>query len=299
MAVASHDKAIIELYNAIKLILGDVCTLQTILTKDVKDDSQADLYVCGITQLDQLAQVVPREKIILFELRFTSQFFIQVARIPAGEEVYIVAPHMIMVKLLVQNFYNLGIREVKFLPIDMETMSENEIAERLQRAKYLIGVEITLQSMIKPDMQYAKYINKNVKIISGERVASMESACRLLQWVAEALNKVTAEKVATVANKLNSSPTIAKDCDLSETVDHFDKIMIESSDSLLKMREVIMKSFANQISTNISIDDYEVNDSSDSGIGHANTIGFTKNLEHVKGLNDNLSNIANKLGEIK
>jgi len=299
MAVASHDKAIIELYDAIKLILGDVCTIGTILTKDVKDDSQAELYVCGITQLDQLAQVVPREKIILFKLRFTSQFFIQVARIPAGEDVYILNTNMMLIKRLIQSFSNLGIKEINFLPIATEAISENEVIERLQKAKYLIGIEDFLEMMITPNMQYAKYINKNIKIIGGKRVASMESACRLIQWVAEALNKVAAERVATVANKLNSSPTIAQDCNLSATVNHFDKIMIESSDSLLKMREVIINSFANQISTNISIVDNAVNDSDEVKIHNDHEIALTKTLEQVKGLSDNLLNIANKIGVMK
>ena len=299
LAVASLDVAIQELYSAVKLILGDVCTIQTILTKDVKDDSGADLFVCGITQFDQLAQVVPREKIILFELRFTSQFFIQVARIPAGEDVYVLNTNMMLIKRLIQNFSNLGIREINFLPIATEAMCENEITERLQKAKYLIGIEEFLQVMFNSNMQYTKYINKNIKIIGGKRVASMESACRLIQWVAESLNKVAAEKVATVANTLNSSPAIARDCNLSATVDHFDKIMIESSDSLLKMREVIMKSFANQISTNINIADNELNGSSESKIRNDYEIDLTKTLEQVKGLSDNLSNIANKIGIMK
>lgn len=297
MAVASHDIAIVELYNAIKLILGDVCTIQTILTKDVQDDSEADIFVCGITQLDQLAQVVPREKIILFELRFTSQFFIQVARIPVKEDVYIISPHIMLVRLLIQNFYNLGIKELNFLPIDMETMSENEIVERLQKAKYLIGVEDTLQSMIKPNMKYAKYFNKNIKIIGGKRVASMESACRLMQWVAESLNKVASQKVTIAANKLNSSPIISQDCNLSATIHDIDKIMMESTDSLFKMREVIVKSFANQISTNISIADNELTSESKNSNDH--TSDFTKDLDHVRGLSNNLSNIANKIGNIR
>lgn len=293
MAVASHDVAIVELYNAVKLILGNVCTIKTILTKDVKDDKEADLYICGITQIDQLAQVVPREKIILFKLRFTSQFFIQVARIPAGENVYIISPHMMLVKLLIQSFYNLGIKEINFLPIDMETMSQEEIIARLKKAKYLIGVEDTFQAITKPGMKYAKYINKEVKIIGGKRVASMESACRLIQWVAESLNKLASQKVTIAAHKLNSSPVISQDCKLSATIHDIDKIMMENTDSLFKMREVIMKSFANQISTNISINDDELK------ISNYHPLESAQDLDHVKGLSNNLSNIANKISGLK
>jgi hypothetical protein len=299
LAVASRDVAIEELYSAVKLILGDVCTIQTILTQDVKDDSGADLFVCGITQFDQLAQVVPREKIILFELRFTSQFFIQVARIPAGEDVYILNTNMMLIKRLIQNFSNLGIREINFLPIATEAMCENEITERLQKAKYLIGIEDFLEMMVNPNMQYAKYINKDIKVIGGKRVASMESACRLIQWVAEALNKVAAKKVAVVTNQLNSSLTIAQDQNLIATVSNFDEIMMESKDSLLKMREAIVNSFANQISTNISIVDNVVTGSGESKIHNDQASELTQNLDQVKGLSDSLSNIANKLGGIK
>lgn len=299
MAVASRDVAIAELYNALKLILGDVCKIETILTKDVTDDNGTDLFVCGITQFDQLAQVVPREKIILFELRFTSQFFIQVARIPAGEDVYILNTNMMLIKRLIQNFSNLGIKEINFIPIAVEVMSEDEVIERLKKAKYLIGIENFLELMVSPNMQYAKYINKDIKIIGGKRVASMEATCRLIQWVAEELNKVAAKKVAVVTNQLNSSLTIAQDPRLIATVSNFDEIMVESKDSLLKMRKAIMNSFANQISTSISIVDNAAADCGGEKVHHDDSKKNVQKLDQVRGISDNLSSIANKLSGIK
>ncbi len=296
MATGSSATAIEEVYQSIQNIVGEVCSVEKCAISEIKDPSVADLFVCGVPQVDYLLQMVPREKILLAEPRFTSQFFVKVARIPVDSEVYIFHSSLMRINLMMQGFHNLGITEVNFIPI-AETMTKKEIIERLQQAKYIIGVNAFLNSMLGEGKQYQSYLRKDVNIIGGDRVSSMESACKIIEWVAEALHKLVAKQVTEITNKLNSSPTIAQDSKLSSIVNDFDEIMADSELMMLKLQEVVFKAFSSQISTEITMNN-NVPVKSKKTLDIVDNNEVSKSLANIKGLSDNLSNIVNKLASV-
>lgn len=285
MATGSNAIAIEEVYRSVSSLVGDVCTVEKCMIKDIKDIEKADLFVCGITQIDFLVQIVPRDKILLAEPRFASEFFIRVARIPVQSEVYVFHSNLVRINIMIQGLRNLGIKDVTFIPI-AESMPREEIIEKLQEAKYIIGVNAFLQEMLASGKVYHRYLRHDVKIIGGDRVSSMETACRIIQWVAETFHKRMVNQVSDIKTKIHQSGK-EESTVLDNIVSDVEKIANDSERAMGKLQTVVFKAFSNQISPYITLENAEKTEGMSGQITHS--------LANIKRLNDDLAGIVERI----
>ncbi|MBP2631406.1 MAG: hypothetical protein H6Q70_2034 [Firmicutes bacterium] len=298
-AAGSNQLNAEEVLGAAKMIIGNNASFTTVITDEIVNATSADLFICAATQAESLAEVVPRNKIIVLDLMPTSQFFVQVARIPAHESVYIFNSNLRYPARLTKACKKLGI-EANFISIGYEAMPKEKVIAALKEAKYIIGITKLVGKTVLLSEEYAPYLRKDVVIIGSTRVASMQSACMLIQWVASYFHQSISEQVSMLTNKLKSSVVSSKESDyarnLASVAQDLERLMAENNHSMLTMHDVVMQSFANQISPDIMMFDHghppklPAQDKPEQG--HSSSNEIVKTLENINCLSEKLTNLS-------
>lgn len=254
VAVGSNELIAEEVLNAVKVIIGDIAHITLATTASVQDDCGGDFFVCAVTQREPLSKVIPLEKLIVLDLRPTSEFFVQVSRIPSGETVYIFNSNIHYAQLLKKSCEAVNIRDVHFVPIAYEDMPSEEVTGKLRQAKYIIGVGKLVGKEVLLSEKYKTYLRSDVVIIGNTRVATMQSACLLMQRVTEYFHLMASKQIAgLVADLKSTGPSSANknDEDFILIATEIEKLISDSNNAILSLRDNIIKSFAAQISWNI------------------------------------------------
>ena len=244
-----------EVSNAVRVIVGDVAEITAVTTASLADDRLGDIFVCAVTQKEPLSRVVPLEKMVVLDLRPTSQFFMRVSRIPAGETVYIFNSNINYARLLKQSCDALRIKSVEFVPIAYEDMPGEEVIGKLRQARYIIGVGKLVEKEALLSDRYRQYLRPDVTIIGNTRVATMQSAFLLIQRVTEYFHTTASKQIAMLAAEMKELSEFSQtDSErFAGIATEIEKLISENDNSILTLRDTIMKSFAAQIDPNIRL----------------------------------------------
>ena len=244
-----------EVSNAVRVIVGDVAEITAVTTASLADDRLGDIFVCAVTQKEPLSRVVPLEKMVVLDLRPTSQFFMRVSRIPAGETVYIFNSNINYARLLKQSCDALRIKSVEFVPIAYEDMPGEEVIGKLRQARYIIGVGKLVEKEALLSDRYRQYLRPDVTIIGNTRVATMQSAFLLIQRVTEYFHTTASKQIAMLAAEMKELSEFSQtDSErYAGIATEIEKLISENDNSILTLRDTIMKSFAAQIDPNIRL----------------------------------------------
>lgn len=184
VAVGSSELIAGEIKEIIESFLGQSFPIATQTTNAVKSAEPDVFYICATTQKAALEAVIPPEQLFVFDLHPTTMFFLSIAKIPAGEEVVVFNNLLPYTELLAQECRELGIRHLRFCPVIYDEMREDEIRKRLAAARYIIGVDRMTGDEVLLSETYRPYLREDVKIIAGQRAASVPSENLLLAGIA-------------------------------------------------------------------------------------------------------------------
>jgi hypothetical protein len=292
--VASGPLIAGEITSIIQSILSESIDIQTYLTSEIRDNSIADIYICAQTQLKQLSQVVPKEKIVLLDLMPNSKFFIAVARIPKNETVYIFNNYLEYATILENYCKNIGIANVEFVPIAYREMTQEEILARLQKAKYIIGVDrfVGEGGLLSPT--YRSYLCKDITIIPATRAASVHSACVLIQCIAAKFYRHIADAIERIKSDLQRKAPLT-DADWQKIRLEVNNLAVSSNKSMDIIQNAVTKSVLNNISSDVIIFDTYSN-RLDIDLYANQPICYI--LEMIEDLNRTLHLIAEKLAKL-
>ncbi len=162
-----------------------VQSLTTLTTANVPQKPAADtFYVCANTQGSILAEKIPQEQFFILELQPTTRFFLDIAKIPVGEDVYVFNNLLPYIRLLIQECRELGIQNLHFHPLAFDEMPADEIEQGLKKAKWLVGVASFVGQEVLLSNRYKKYLRPELTVIAGRRIASVASASHLIAAIA-------------------------------------------------------------------------------------------------------------------
>lgn len=186
IAVGSSPLVAREIATILSPILSPLPQLKTdtAATGDICQPAKDTFYICANTQGTRLQNIVPQEQLFILRLQPTTRFFLDIAKIPAGETVYIFNNLLPYAKLLMQECQELGIDRLNFRPLAFKEMPEETVCQELSRAKWLIGVSPFVGKGILFSDRYRSYLRPDLKVIPGRRTASVASACRFLAALA-------------------------------------------------------------------------------------------------------------------
>ena len=251
MAVGSNRLLSNELVEAVKLILGEDVHVEPCLADSVDENTPGDLFVCNPTPLNHLMKVKPMDRILVLNLSPTSQFFVRIALIPRGEKVYIFNNKLEYTQRLAACCRKFGLDELDYIPIAYDEMPTMEVACLLQAAKYIIGVDKLVGTEVLLSDRFRHHIRPDTVIIGAKRVASIQSACALVQWVAMQAHEEIVERIRKIKADLYETTYTAGagGCQhhFIAIADEIDQLMEQSSKSTETIRKAIMHSVTNQI----------------------------------------------------
>jgi len=184
-AVGSSLLVAEEIRSIAKAFLDDWFPIRVVTTDHVRTARPDTFYLCATTQGYPLRQVVPKDRLFVFDLEPVTTFFLAIAKIPAGETVYVFNNLLPYTEILTKRCQALGINQVTFRPIAFAEMKPGEIVERLRDAKYIIGVDAFVSENVLLSPQYRPFLRPDAVIIPGKRMATIPSACRLLAAIAD------------------------------------------------------------------------------------------------------------------
>ena len=185
VAVGSNSLVASELYNILRSILSISIPIKKALTQEITSAQPDSLYICANTQGAALAKILPADCLFVFDLQPTTKFFLAIAQIPAGEKVLVFNNRTEYAQLLINKCHELGINQLNFEPAAYEEPPAALLQEKLSKAHYIIGVDIFTDTAVLQSKKFKSYLRPDVKIISGQRTASISSANHLLLNLSE------------------------------------------------------------------------------------------------------------------
>ena len=184
IAAGSNALNAAEVLHVVRRIVGGSIFLRTMISSKLTGAEDTDLYVCAVTQKEKMLSIVPPGSLSVLDLRPTAEFFIALSHIPAGETVYIFNSNDRMAHMLADMCQEYHIHALHFETIAYEDMPQQEVIEKLQKARYIIGIGRSVDKDVLLSPQYAPYLREDVTIIGCMRMATMETACELIENVA-------------------------------------------------------------------------------------------------------------------
>lgn len=203
LTVAGGSAIAEEILAAIKPIMGKNTQGRACAFKEMGNNVTEDLVVCVSSRITETAQKVSQDKLVGVEMVPSGKFFVELAKVPAGQDVYIFNNSTSYAKQLVRYSEDMGIHHVNFKFIPYDELSENQVANALKSAEYIAGIE-TIVGAKGNLSKYRNVLMPNVKVIVAERVLNVDAACALMRWISLFEYRQLAGNVQSSSNALSS-----------------------------------------------------------------------------------------------
>lgn len=204
VTIGSTETIAEELLSVVKEIFSHEVDVKAMAVKSVHDHKIADLFVALPTRVEEAAQRVPREKIITLELVPNSFFYVQVAKIPPGEEVIVFNNNTAQAEKIIQYCKNNNLNHLQYIVVPFNEIPHNDVINYLQNAKYIIGADTIVGPNGHLMTKYNKYINVNAQIIPAKRVATFESTKNIMKAVYYVNYQHLSNEVTDISKILNN-----------------------------------------------------------------------------------------------
>lgn len=183
IVVGINESAARELENVVANTLGNMVEPQTATMNNYTDFS-GDMYVCFSNREEEFTAKYGAEKVTSLEMRPPAQFFIQVARIAAGETVVIFNNSSGGANVTLKFLRQYRLDQVNYDIVAFEELSEEVVKEKLSAAKYIIGNAGYVSQGKLLYTKYAAILRPDVTVIaSPPREATPDSISRMAKKV--------------------------------------------------------------------------------------------------------------------
>lgn len=197
-----------EIRTIVESFLGTALPLETAVTDEVTSHLSQAFYVCALTQGEKLGKIIPQDRLFVFDLHPTTKFFLDIAKIPAGSDVYVFNNLRPYTNLLAEECRQLGLGNLSFHSLPYAELEEADVCQQLRHASCIIGVDCLVENVLKKP-PYLGALQKETIIIGGKRTASMASAGKFLAGIAayyrEALENGSLKSASPVIAALKSA----------------------------------------------------------------------------------------------
>lgn len=206
--IGINEVAARELENVVVNTLGDLVETQKATLQDY-EKYPADIYVCFKNREKEFSDKHGAEKTVALELRPPGTFFVQVARIPAGEKVVIFNTSQGAAEVLLKFLKEYQLNHVTFEVVAHEEHPEAVTKQKLAEAKYIIGNEANVSAGRPLYSKYGSLLRPDVKVVvSPPREPTPESVSLLANKVIVfAQQQDRKELLLNQARRINDSIT--------------------------------------------------------------------------------------------
>ena len=248
LLIGANDATTQELVSLVDSTLKTTAIYQKATLSNYQnfDPSKFDLIVCFANRYDEMIKKYGKEKVVSVEFVPPTNFFVQVSRIPAGNEIVIfnnsVSGANVLLKFL--KFYNLT--HVSYRIVPFEECSESQTKEALSTAKYIIGTDGYVSSGKALFTKYGHYLHPEVCVIpSPPRTATAESVSGLAQIVTAINNDKAMEEARMSSHKLANQTR-----EISSIIQTASKSIEDTANTIVVVNEKLAAEVHNVQATN-------------------------------------------------
>ncbi|MEN6566047.1 MAG: methyl-accepting chemotaxis protein [Veillonellales bacterium] len=191
-----------EFLKAAQHVLGKAVNGIALTPQEV-NEQKADLFFTMPTRVEELSSIIPKDKIIGFEVMPSCNFFVRIAKIPEGSTVYVFHNNKRGGETFIKNCLKYGIDHLNFKYIPFKEIQEQEIIQRLQDARYIIGTGTLVGREGILYNKYGKYLHAEVQVIGAERIPTIESASYIMQRITSYKHKKLSRQVVIIVQNLS------------------------------------------------------------------------------------------------
>lgn len=204
VTVGSTEIIAQELLAVIRDIFDEEVAAKGIPVKDLRDPDMADLFVALPTRVGEVASKnVPRDRIVALELVPDASFYIALARLPAGETVYVFNNNFAQGNKIIEYCRQNGLDHLHFEVIAYHEMTKQEVVGKLASAKYIAGAETIVGSRGVLKTVYGTYVPKETVIIAANRIATYDSTKEVIKGVLRINYERMAHETQQISQNLN------------------------------------------------------------------------------------------------
>lgn len=201
VVIGVNAASIQEIKNVVVATIGDNAEIVTATIKNYKKITDADLYVCLINRRQEVVSVLGPEKVVAMTLVPPTEYFLEIAKIPANQTVVVFNNSTGGTKVLMDLLVSYNLTHVRYEVVPYDEWSEKQIAEKLVAAKYIIGGIAYVAPGRTLHTRFAKYIPQDaVILVSPPRMATGESVSNLAQVFSSLYHKSVMEKLRKIAS---------------------------------------------------------------------------------------------------
>lgn len=244
MTVAGDQLIADEVMGVVKQVLGESISVQGCPLGKLSGPDAADLFVCVSQRRVELAKLIPAEKLVGIDLIPYTHYFIELAKLPREQTVYVFGNTAHFTKVAAEQCITNGIDHLRFEYIPFEEITEDEVSERVSKAEIIIGPETLVGEKGMLQQQYRGHINPACRIIAAQRMIEIRSACELMKWVTLFSYRQLSSKVVSGMNHLMekmqqiSAITQQRARSVQEETASFDKLTVRFRHGMTTLEQV-------------------------------------------------------------
>ncbi len=229
-----------ELENVVVGTLGEIVEVEKATLADYERHS-GDIYVGYINREKELAEKLGSDRVIGIEMRPPISFFVQVARIPAGENVTIFINARSGANVLMKMLAQYGLDHLTYETVAGDEDSDEAITKKLSAAQYIIGYDGYASQGAVLYAKYGACLRPDVTVIaSPPREAAPGSVSKLASRVILfAQNRDNKQLLQSQARNINESVS-----DMASAVQELNASQEELAASMREVAKLSEQAFA-------------------------------------------------------
>jgi methyl-accepting chemotaxis protein len=193
-----------EIKNVVLSTVGNTAEIVT-ATIDTYKQVKADLYICLVNRSQEMAAAFGADRVVPLTLLPPPEYFIKISQFPAGASVIIFNNSTAGTKVLVKSLQQYDLNHVTYEVVPYDELSFNEVAEKLSKAKYIIGGEAYVGKQATLFKKFGDYLPSDAIVLaSPPRIADTSSVSRLANQYSSVVYKKNLERLSSVAALLTS-----------------------------------------------------------------------------------------------
>lgn len=272
LVIGSNESAARELGNVVTTTLGTMVETQLSTFADCAN-YPADIIVCFSNRVKEFGQKFGAEKVTGLEMRAPAAFFIEVARIPAGETAIIFNNSKAGADTILKFVDEYHLNHIQYEIAACDEMPEAVVRQMLFAANYIIGNDAYVGKGKVLYEQFANSLKPNVTVIaSPPREATPASLSQMTtRVITMAQTQNTSQILIQNARRINESIT-----HIAATVEQLNASQEELAST---MREV--SQITNQASTDVN-NTHAILDAIRKIASQTNLLGLNASIEAAR-----------------